>query len=198
MLRVAHSHSFSLELQCWSMSMLVGLSATLQLFYILLFSICESFTSAECWNSLPKRSPRLRNVNQKAEVKYPVTVKFDRVNFSMLELMLSKSYTEIHSFLGMSLYECASCNHGTYIWKFENSTVDPPTSTNNTLKKRPVLLIQIPFFELEHELRNVNTNGFALWEACDMIVIFEYLTFDNFRTFCLDISSSQVYKLKSI
>lgn len=31
--------------------------------------------------------------------------------------------------------------------------------------------MQIPFFELEHELRNVNTNGFALWEACDMIVI---------------------------
>ena len=175
MLRVAHSYSFSLELQCWSMSMLVGLSATLQLFYSLLYSICESFTSAECWNSLPKRSPRLRNVNQKAEVKYPVTVKFDRVNFSMLELTLSKSYTEIHSFLGMSLYDCV----------FRNSTVEPPTS---------VLLIQIPSFGLEHELRNVNTNGFALWEACDMIVIFEYLTFDNFHIFCLDISSSQVYE----
>lgn len=28
----------------------------------------------------------LRNVNQKPEVKYPVTVKFDRVNFSQLAL----------------------------------------------------------------------------------------------------------------
>ena len=42
---VAHSHSFLLELQCWSMSMLVGQSATLQLSYIRFVNLSQVLSS---------------------------------------------------------------------------------------------------------------------------------------------------------
>lgn len=65
----------------------------------------------------------LRNVNQKPEVKYPVTVKFDRVNFSQLGQQPAVTILA---------------------WSSSESTCT-----------QPVLAA----------LRNVNTNGFALWEA---------------------------------
>ncbi len=85
--------SFSLILTWTSMLVYVYAGRAERNFTTLIYSICESFTSAEFWNNKPTSQPlQTRNVNQKAEVKYPVTVKFDRVNFSMLQLTLSKSY----------------------------------------------------------------------------------------------------------